>query len=461
MDEIALERVHLVGIGGAGMSGLARILLARGCQVSGSDAKESRVIAALVALGARVSIGHDAANVRDAQVVVTSTAIRPDNVEVVAARESGVLVVPRAAMLAVLMADSQGIAIAGTHGKTTTTSMVTVALQHCGLDPSFAIGGDLNDAGSNAHHGTGTYFVAEADESDGSFLLLRPLIAVVTNVEADHLDHHGTPEAVYQAFDDFVSHIDPAGFLVTCADDPRSMQLATRARAEGRLVVTYGTDPAADLVIADLELTADGAAFAPIHRGRRLERLQLKVRGIHNARNAAAALLVGLDLGLPFAELATGLSQFTGARRRFEIKGEAGGVTVVDDYAHHPTEISATLAAARQVARDGRVIAVFQPHLYSRTKFFATELGEALGLADAVVVMDVYGAREEPVPGVNGALVATAVPLAADAVKYEPSWSSVAAAVASMAEPGDLVLTMGAGDVTQIGPEILRELGLG
>lgn len=460
MPELPLQRIHLVGIGGAGMSGLARILLARGASVTGSDAKDSRVLAALSALGAQVWVGHEPDHVGDAEVVVTSTAIRPDNPEVVAARDHGLLIVPRAAMLAALMDGYKGVAIAGTHGKTTTTSMLTVALQRCGLDPSFAIGGDLNDAGSNAHHGTGDFFVAEADESDGSFLLLRPLVAVITNIEADHLDHHGTPEAVYAAFDDFAAYVDPAGFLVMCADDPRSQRLADRMVATGTTVATYGVDLGADLVIADLDLLPDGAAFVPIHRGRRLDRLQLRVRGIHNARDAAAALLVGLELGLPYADLSAGLTQFTGARRRFEVKGEAGGITVVDDYAHHPTEIRATLTAAHEFAGTSRVVAVFQPHLYSRTQFFGTELGEALGLADEVVVMDVYGAREQPVPGVSGALVANAVPLESGLVHYEPSWTSVAGLVARISRPGDVVVTLGAGDVTQVGPEVLRALGL-
>lgn len=459
MAELVLDRVHLVGIGGAGMSGLARILLARGAVVSGSDAKESRVLSALAALGARIVIGHAPGNLGDATIVVTSTAIRADNPEVVAAKARGLEVVPRAAVLAALMVGSTGIAVAGTHGKTTTTSMLTVSLQHCGLDPSFAIGGDLNDAGSNAHQGTGDLFVAEADESDGSFLLLHPHIAVVTNVEADHLDHHGSPEAVHRAFEDFAANIDADGLLVTCADDPGAMALAESVRTGGGRVATYGTDPQADLMIVDLELLADGAAFVPVHRGRRLDRLHLRVPGVHNVRNAAAALLVGLEIGQPFSGLVGGLSAFAGARRRFELKGEAYGVRVVDDYAHHPTELRATLTAARGFAGDGRVIAVFQPHLYSRTQLFASEMGAALGLADIVVVMEVYGAREEPVPGVTGALVSAAVPLPPQQVHYEPSWTSVAGLVAQHARSGDLVLTLGAGDVTQIGPEVLRSLG--
>ena len=445
---------HLVGVGGAGMSGIARILLARGARVSGSDAKDSVTLRALTALGATVTVGHDAANVpEDAEVVVVSTAIRPSNAEVVAARERGVPVIPRAAALAALMEGHRGVAVAGTHGKTTTTSMVTVALQACGVDPSFAIGGDLNEAGSNAHHGTGDVFVAEADESDGSFLRYSPSIAVVTNVEPDHLDHYGDAAAYHRAFGDFAARADD--LLVVCADDAGAVAAAATASAR---VTTYGTSPDADLRIDSVVLTGARSSFELVDRGRRLGVFWLSVPGRHNVLNAAAAIAVCLGLGVPMTQVRAGLQSFGGARRRFEARGLAGGVRVYDDYAHHPTELAATITAARTVAGNGRLVVAFQPHLYSRTQAFATEFGEALGLADEVVVMEVYAAREDPIAGVSGRLVAAAVPLPAERVVFEPSWSAVAAQLVARARPGDVILTLGAGDVTQLAPEVLALL---
>jgi UDP-N-acetylmuramate--alanine ligase len=453
-----LGRVHFVGIGGAGMSGIARILLARGRPVSGCDAKDSRALTALRALGAHISVGHDPAHVAGADTVVTSSAIRPGNAEVRTARESGVRVLPRAAVLASVMIGSRGIAVAGTAGKTTTTSMLAVALQACGRDPSYAIGGDLNEPGSNAHAGTGDFFVAEADESDKSFLLLAPEAAIVTNVEPDHLDNYGSAEAVHEAFATFVGRIRAGGTIVLGADNEGSRALVPVAIERGLAVTTFGLADDAAVRIDDLQLTPSGSRFELVAGGRRLGPLSLVVPGAHNAVNAAGVLALGLTLGLPYADMARGLAGFSGARRRFEPKGEARGVRVYDDYAHHPTKVKAALAAARHVAAGGRIVAVFQPHLYSRTRDFAAEFGAALGAADVVVVMDVYAAREDPVPGVTGMLVAQAVPLAPEAVRYVPSWSSVPAVVAALARPGDLVLTMGAGDVTMLGPEILSAL---
>lgn len=453
-----LDRVHLVGVGGAGMSGIARILLARGATVSGSDAKDSLTLATLRALGADVRVGHDPANLVDPALVVVSSAIREDNPEVLAARAAGVPVVPRAAALAALMEGRRGIAVAGTHGKTTTTSMLTRALQHCRADPSFAIGADLNEAGSNGHHGLGEFFIAEADESDESFLLLAPQTAVVTNVEADHLDHYGTPAAVEAAFEAFAARITPGGRLVTCLDDPGARRLAAAAQARGIEVRTYGEDAAADLRLDGVQVTRSRTRYEAVLGGRRLGEVSLAVPGRHNAANSAGALLTALELGFPFGELIEALAGFQGARRRFELRGSAAGVRVFDDYAHHPTELRAVLTAARVLAGPGRVLVAFQPHLYSRTAFFAAEFGAALGLADAVVVLEVYAAREDPVPGVSGALVAEAVPLPAADVAFEPSWSGVAGQLAGRAARGDLILTLGAGDVTLLGPEILAAL---
>jgi UDP-N-acetylmuramate--alanine ligase len=454
-----LGAVHFVGIGGAGMSGIARILLARGVRVSGSDRRDTPTLLALRALGARVSVGHDPAHLGDADTVVVSTAIRADNPELVAARERGLAVLPRAVALAAVMAGRRSVAVAGTHGKTSTTSMLTVAVQACGADPSFAIGGDLNESGSNAHAGEGDVFVAEADESDRSFLLLDPFAAVVTNVEADHLDNYGDLAAVEAAFDRFLGTLDGAGFAVLCADDPGAARLRgvdTPAR-----VRTYGTTADADLRLVDLSVGPEGTGYTAVLDGRELARVRIQLPGEHMALNSAAALLAGLELGLPADRLIDGLARFGGVHRRFELKGVVGGVRVYDDYAHHPTEVTAQLLAARSVVGEGRLVVAFQPHLYSRTQEFAEGFGRALGLADEVVVMDVYGAREDPVPGVTGAMVAEAVPLPLDRVHFEPSWSATAPALAARARPGDLVMTMGAGDVSMVGPEVLEALRSG
>ncbi|MFL6238407.1 MAG: UDP-N-acetylmuramate--L-alanine ligase [Actinomycetes bacterium] len=453
-----LGAVHFVGIGGAGMSGIARIMLARGARVSGSDAKDSRLLGALRALGATVHVGHDAANLDTADTVVVSSAIPERNPELRAARERGITVIPRAAALAAVMSGVRAIAVAGTHGKTTTTSMLTVALQHCGADPSFVIGGDLNEPGSGAHHGTGELFVAEADESDGSFLLLRPYAAVVTNVEADHLDHYGDLRAINDAFAKFVDSIDPTGFVVMCADDPGARRLAIQARQRGLDVRTYGETDTADVRVSDLSLQGLSSKFELVDRGRRLGMVELVVPGRHYALDATAALTAGLLLGYPFGELAAGLATFRGARRRMEFKGTADGVRVYDSYAHHPTELQADLVAARLLAGGGRLVVAFQPHLFTRTAAFAADFGRALGLADEVIVMEIYAAREDPVPGVTGALVADAVPLDPSRVIFEPSWSAVAGHLASRARSGDIVLTLGAGDVTMLGPEVLSLL---
>ena len=451
-----LGAVHFVGIGGAGMSGIARILLARGVPVSGSDRRDTPTLLALRALGARVELGHDPAHLGDADTVVVSTAIRDDNPELAAARERGLRVLPRAVALAAVMAGKRSVAVAGTHGKTSTTSMLTVAVQACGVDPSFAIGGDLNESGSNAHAGKGDVFVAEADESDRSFLLLAPHGAIVTNVEADHLDNYGDLAAVEAAFDRFLQTIDPAGFLVLCADDPGSARLRT-VPTPAR-VRTYGTAEGSDLRLVDVEVGPETTDWTAVLDGEVLGRVSIRVPGEHMARNSAAALLAGLELGLPAEGLVTGLGRFGGVHRRFELKGSVGGVRVYDDYAHHPTEVAAQLRAARAVAGTGRVVVAFQPHLYSRTREFAAAFGAALGLADEVVVMDVYGAREDPVPGVTGAMVADAVALPAGQVLFEPSWSAAAPALAQRAQPGDLVITMGAGNVSMVGPEVLEAL---
>jgi UDP-N-acetylmuramate--alanine ligase len=453
------KRVHLIGIGGAGMSGIARILLARGAAVSGSDAKDSRTVLTLRALGADVAVGHDAAHLPEPPAtVVVSSAIRESNPELAAARERGLPVVHRAQALAALTAGRRLAAVTGTAGKTSTTSMLTVALQHSGLDPSFAIGGDLTASGSGAHEGSGDVFVVEADESDASFLAFSPAVAVVTNVEADHLDHYGSAEAYVAAFDEFLGRIVPGGVLVACLDDPGAAALAARAEARGIRVRRYGRAAGADARLVDFRPDGTGARIGLVHSGRE-HLLRLGVPGEHMALNALAALLAGAELGAGTDGLLAGLAAFDGVRRRFEFRGRAAGVVVYDDYAHHPSKVAAQLRAARQVVDGhGRVVVAFQPHLYSRTRDFAAEFGEALGLADEVVVLDVYGAREDPQPGVSGALIADAVPLPRDRVRFVPRWEDVPGVVAGVAAAGDLVVTMGAGDVTVLAPEILLEL---
>jgi UDP-N-acetylmuramate--alanine ligase len=464
-----LGAVHFIAIGGAGMSGVARVMLARGCRVSGSDAKESPVLAALAAEGADVHVGHDPARLEGVDTVVISSAIREGNVELAAARRLGLRVLHRSQALASTMAGSRRVAVAGANGKTTTTSMLTVALQHCGVDPSFAAGGELAKHGTNAHWGTGDIFVAEADESDGSFLVYRPEVAVVTNVQPDHLDFYGSFAKVQEAYAAFAASVQPGGLLVACHDDEGSKALAQQARAAGGRVLTYGWAREADLVLSDEafrglmgRVTLTGPEGQP-----RL--LRINIPGRHNLLNAAAAYAAAVEgLGQDPVRVLDGLFGFTGTRRRFEPKGSVAGVVVVDDYAHNPGKVAAVVGTAADLVRSsdrgggrrGRLVVVFQPHLYSRTRDFAAEFATALAPADAVVLMEVYGAREDPVPGVSSKLVADAL-LAqrpdAD-VELISSWSAVAAAVAGRVTEGDLVLTVGAGDVTMIGPEILRAL---
>lgn len=465
-----LERVHMVGIGGAGMSGIARILLDRGALVSGSDAKESRGVAALRARGAQIAIGHDAANLDllpggPTAVITTHAAIPKTNPELVEAHRRAIPVILRPAVLAKLMAGHQTLMVTGTHGKTTTTSMLIVALQHSGFDPSFAVGGDLGEAGTNAHHGSGAVFVAEADESDGSLLEYSPNVAVVTNIEADHLDFFGTPEAYTAVFDQFVERLVPGGTLVACADDPGAAALADRSAATGVRVLRYGSGSADgdDLAGCLLSWQQQGTgAVADIRlAGEAHPRtMRLSVPGRHMALNALGALLAAIEAGASAEEALDALAGFEGVRRRFELVGTANGVRVFDDYAHHPTEVRAALTALRAVAGQdsgtgGRSIVVFQPHLYSRTKAFASEFAAALDIADKVFVLDVYAAREQPLTGISGATIAERV---SAPVRYLPDFSTVARQVAAEAAPGDVVVTMGAGDVTLLGREIIEAL---
>lgn len=457
-----LGRVHFLAIGGSGMSGVARIMLARGIRVTGSDAKDVPVLRALESEGAGVWVGFHEGHQERADAIVMSSSIRDDNVELVAARRRGAPVLHRAQGLAALMRGRRPVAVAGANGKTTTTSMLTVALQACGLDPSFAVGGELAKHGTNAHDGADEVFVVEADESDGSFVVYHPEVAIVTNVQPDHLDFYSNFKVVQAAYDAFVDTIRPGGLLVTCADDPGAVALAERARRRGTRVLTYGFDAGADVVLRSHHQDGVTSSVTLADAGAE-RRMTLGVPGRHNALNAAAAYAAAVHgLGQPPERVLGGLASFTGTRRRFEPKGEAGGVVVVDDYAHNAGKVAAVVETAKDLVGDeGRLVVVFQPHLYSRTRDFASELGRGLSPADVVVVMDVYAAREDPVPGVSGRLVADAVTTARPEVEvhYVASWSEVAGHVAGLARPGDLVLTVGAGDVTMIGPEVLRILG--
>ncbi|ASU57527.1 MULTISPECIES: UDP-N-acetylmuramate--L-alanine ligase [Nocardiopsis] len=463
-----LGRTHFIGLGGAGMSGIARVLLQSGVEVSGSDARDSDTLRELEQMGADVHVGHAADNLGTAETLVVSSAIREDNPELVEARRRGLRVLPRAAALGALLLGREGVAVSGTHGKTTTTSMVAVVLQHVGADPGYVIGGKLVTTGLGADAGIGEVIAVEADESDGSFLMLSPKIAVVTNVEADHLDNYSGIEEIHANFASFVDRVERT--LVVGVDDPGARRVAELARERGKRVLTYGEAEDADYRVTRVrargfttEFTIRTANGEPVDG-------QLAVPGRHNVLNAAAAVAVADELGHDLEVAVEGIADFAGAARRFEPKGEAGGVAVYDSYAHHPTEIEADLRATRaaleslaEEAREdgrehagGRVIALFQPHLYSRTRIFAEEFAAALGLADEVVVTEVYAAREDPEPGVTAELITSRV--AHDRVWYVPGRDDAVLRAAELAGPGDIVLTMGAGDVTELGPRIVEAL---
>lgn len=443
------DRVHLVGIGGVGMAGVARLLLQRGHTVSGSDLREGRVLDELRILGAEVIVGHDPGAVEGVGQVVISTAVPRDNPEVLAAEEAGIPVVLRARALADLLALDTSVLVAGTHGKTTTTAMLVVGLQAAGVDPSFVLGGQLNETGANAHAGADRVAVAEADEADRSFLAYEPDIAVVTNVELDHPDEFHDPDDVQTAFVGFTARLRAGGAAVVCADDAGAMTVAAGTAAPVR---TYGT--AAD---ADVRLEVTGPRRGIVHVGERTVELTLSIPGEHNLRNATAALAVIDLLGHDVTAAGEGLRPFTGAQRRFQRLGTVAGVEVVDDYAHHPTELAVTLRAAREEG-PGRLVVVVQPHRYSRTRVLGAELGRAAALADLVVVTEIYGGPEQPEPGVSGRIVAEAAEEAGARVRFEPHLGALADLLAEEVLAGDLVLVTGAGDVTRVGPELLDRL---
>ncbi|MGX9884499.1 UDP-N-acetylmuramate--L-alanine ligase [Streptomyces sp. NPDC002276] len=463
----AMDRPHFIGIGGAGMSGIAKILAQRGAKVAGSDAKDSGTADALRALGVTVHVGHAAEHLADdATCVVVSSAIREDNPELARAAELGIPVVHRSDALARLMDGLRPIAVAGTHGKTTTTSMLAVSLTELGLDPSYAIGGDLDVPGSNALHGDGEIFVAEADESDRSFHKYAPEVAIVLNVELDHHANYASMEEIYDSFQTFADRIVPGGTLVISADHEGARELTRRvsespsasASASASVkTVTYGEAEDADVRILSVVAQGLKSEVTVVLGGDELT-FTVSVPGRHYASNAVAALAAGAALGIPAAELAPALAAYTGVKRRLQLKGEAAGVQVIDSYAHHPTEMTADLEAMRAAASTARLLVVFQPHLFSRTQELGKEMGQSLALADASLVLDIYPAREDPIPGVTSDLIIEAGRAAGADVAPVHDKAGVPEIVAGMAKPGDLVLTMGAGDVTDLGPRILDRL---
>ena len=450
-----IQRLHFVGIGGSGMSGIAEVLLTLGYRVSGSDLAASEATRRLESLGGAIFIGHRAAHVEGAQVVVISSAVAPSNVEVVAARERMIPVIPRAEMLAELMRLKYGIAVAGAHGKTTTTSMIATVLAHGGLDPTAVIGGKLNRFGGPAKLGQGEFLVAEADESDGSFLKLSPTIAVVTNIDREHLDHYGDLDRIKQAFLDFMNKVPFYGTVILCLDEPHLQALLPRIEKRSR---TYGRTSHADLTAREIAFGPKGTQFAAVLNGTDLGRFSLSAPGEHNVSNAMAAILVGLELDLPVEAIRDGLAQFSGVERRFQIRGEAGGVIVVDDYGHHPTEIRATLAGAKE-GWGRRVVVVFQPHRYTRTRDLFADFCTAFYQADVLVVTDIYPAGEAPIAGVTAQALAAGIREHGhrDAT-YAESREAAVERVAKAARPGDMVITLGAGDVWKVGVALMERL---
>jgi len=446
------HRIHFIGVGGSGMSGLAEVLLNMGYQVSGSDLKSSDVTDRLVSLGGRVFTGHTASNVEGAQVVVYSSAVRPDNPELIRARANGIPVIPRADMLAELMRMKYGVAVAGSHGKTTTTSMVAAVLQRGGLDPTIVVGGRLRTLGTNALLGHGRFLVAEADESDGSFLRLAPAVTVVTNIDREHMDHYKDLDDVRQAFTYFANRVPFYGVTVLCVDDENVRAILPKVTKRH---ILYGTRAEAEVRGVGLESLPQGSRFRIEAAGKYLGAIELHVPGRHNALNAMAAVAVGLELEIAFEHIVESLAEFRGVGRRFELRGEAAGVRVFDDYGHHPTEIAATLAAARGLG--GRVLVVFQPHRYTRTQSLREEFGRCFADADHAWVMDVYAAGEAAIAGVSGqTVVDSARAQGARHVHYTPTAAEAVEAAVAEARAGDVLLTMGAGDVSKLG-EILLE----
>jgi UDP-N-acetylmuramate--alanine ligase len=448
-------KIHFVGIGGIGMSGIAEVLLNLGYAVSGSDLKESDITRRLATLGGRIQRGHAAANVEDVDVVVTSSAVRKDNPEVVEARRRKIPIIPRAEMLAELMRLKYGVAIAGSHGKTTTTSMAAHLLAHAGLDPTAVVGGKVNSFGSNAKLGKGDYMVVEADESDGSFLHLPPTIAIVTNIDPEHLDHWKTEEALRRGFLDFVNRVPFYGRAILCIDHPTVQSLLPEVESR---YVTYGEGLQADYRAEGIEVSGHSVRFQAYRRGETLGRFEVSMVGRHNALNALAVIALGDEMGVPADVTRAGLASFGGVQRRFTVRGEARGVTVVDDYGHHPAEVRATLRGARDAFRR-RVVCLFQPHRYTRTRDLLGEFATAFNDADVLLLTDIYAAGEEPIPGATSEALAEAIRACGHRDVALVPRHELARTARERVRPGDLVLTLGAGDITAVGPELLELLG--
>jgi UDP-N-acetylmuramate--alanine ligase len=450
-----IKHIHFVGIGGIGMSGIAEVLLNLGYKVSGSDLRESDTTERLRALGGEIMIGHRPANVGSPHVVVISSAVKSDNVEVAAAREKQVPVIPRAEMLAELMRLKYGVAIAGAHGKTTTTSMVATVLAAGGIDPTVVIGGKLNSLGSNAKLGQGEFLVAEADESDGSFLRLSPTVAVVTNIDAEHLDHYRDIDEIKEAFLAFINKVPFYGVAILCLDEKHIQSLIPRVH---KRYLTYGMSSQADYHALDATLLPLGSRFRVANHSGDLGWFELSVPGLHNVSNSLAAIAVARELEVDIEVIRKALKEFSGVHRRFEVKGEARGVLVVDDYGHHPTEVRATLAAAK-ASSGRRTVCVFQPHRYTRTKHLLEEFFTAFNEADRVIIMDIYAAGEQPIPGITGRAVYEGIKRYGhkDAV-YLSGRDEVVGHLLSSLREGDLLLTLGAGDVWKVGEAVLERL---
>jgi UDP-N-acetylmuramate--alanine ligase len=449
-----IQKIHFVGIGGIGMSGIAELLLNLGYEVSGSDVRQSPTTERLSRLGGKIMIGHVAANIQAANVVVFSSAVRPDNVEVLEAKRRQIPVIPRAEMLAELMRLKYGVAVAGAHGKTTTTSMVATVLVHGGFDPTVVIGGRLNAFGSNAKLGKGDFLVAEADESDGSFLKLTPTIAVVTNIDREHLDYYSDLGQIARAFTTFVNKVPFYGCAILCLDDPNVQAIIPSVE---RRIVTYGISNQADLVASHLDFKGFGSSYDVRRRGERLGCIELKIPGKHGVMNSLAAVAAGLELEIPFPRIAAALATFQNADRRFQIKGEKNGVLVVDDYGHHPAEIVATLGAARQSC-DRRVVAVFQPHRFSRTRALEEDFARAFYDADILLTLPIYAAGEDPIPGVDASRIVESIKKFGhrDAT-YVEDFAGALRLLNDRLRPGDLLITLGAGDVWKIGEQYLGQ----
>ncbi|MCX5749274.1 MAG: UDP-N-acetylmuramate--L-alanine ligase [Candidatus Saganbacteria bacterium] len=458
-DMTRAKNIHLIGVGGCGVGAIAKILIEMGYKVSGSDLKESANTIRLREMGAHIFFGHAASNVREADIVVYSSAISKENPELAEAGASQIKTIARAEMLSWILSQSKTpIAIAGTHGKTTTTSMTSLVFTKCGFEPTFLIGGETNDVGGNAKLGSGRFAIAEADESDGSFLFLRPKMSVITNIEADHLDHYSGIDSIMETFRDFADLLPPDGHLIICADHPNNKLLLKKIETEASTVL-YGFSEDAQIKAKNMISGEGSVKFEVLNNGRTLGEVKLNVPGSQNVENALASIAVGLEAGIDFMSINTALRCFTGVRRRFQLIGKVGGILIYDDYAHHPTEIAVTLRSAKQSwSTVKRLICVFQPHRYSRTMHLKEDFGKAFGFADEVIITDIYSAGENPISGITGETIVEEIRKNKKNVLYLPKKQEIADHLINSLKEGDLVLTMGAGDIHVIAKEIYSRL---